>query len=94
MLAFFVLVLTCAESGLIVCHSHLQYGDFRWWWWRSFFSTGTNAIALFIFSVHYLIYKTTITGAFSYLLYFGYTFIITFLFFIATGKGRPRLRED
>lgn len=81
-LALFVLVLTCAESGLIVYHNDLRH----WSWWRSFFSTGINAIALFLFSIHYLIYKTSITGTFSYLLYFGYTFIITFLFFIATGK--------
>ena len=87
MVAFLVLVLTCAESSLIICHSHIQRGDYHWWGWRSFFFTGTNAIAFFIFAIHYLIYKTSITGASSYLLYLGYTFIITFLFFITTGKG-------
>ena len=85
MIAFLLLILTCAETSLVICHFHLQRRDYQWWW-KSFFSTGTNAFAFSIFSVHYLIYKTSITGALSYTLYFGYTFIIAFLFFIMTGK--------
>ena len=49
--------------------------------------SGTTALYLFLFSVHYFIYKTTITGGLSYLLYFGYTFIMVFLFFISTGES-------
>ena len=49
-------------------------------------SLGTTALYLFLFSVHYFVYKTTITGGLSYLLYFGYTFIMVFLFMILTGE--------
>ena len=85
MLAFVVLVVVCMQTSVLLCYFHLCSEDYRWWW-RSFFSTGTTAIYLFLFSLHYFTYKTSITGALSYLLYFGYTFIMVFLFFIMTGK--------
>ena len=63
----------CTHLCLIVtCHSPTH-------------ATGTTALYLFLFSIHYFIYKTSITGSLSYLLYFGYTFIMVSLFFILTG---------
>ena len=90
MLAFVVLVVVCMQTSVLLCYFQLCSEDYRWWW-RSFFSTGTTALYLFLFSLHYLTYKTSITGTLSYLLYFGYTFIIVFLFFIMTGELRHSL---
>lgn len=84
LLAFIVLLVVCAQTAVLLCYFHLCAEDYRWWW-RSFFSTGTTALYLFFFSIHYFVYKTSITGALSYLLFFGYTFIMVFLFFIMTG---------
>lgn len=86
LLAFIVLLVVCAQTAVLLCYFHLCAEDYRWWW-RSFFSTGTTALYLFFFSIHYFVYKTSITGALSYLLFFGYTFIMVFLFFIMTGEG-------
>lgn len=83
-LAFGVLVTVCAQTSVLLCYFHLCSEDYRWWW-RSFFSTGTTAVYLFLFCLHYFVYKTSITGSLSYLLYFGYCFIASFLFFILTG---------
>lgn len=55
---------------------------------------GTTALYLFLFSVHYFVYKTTIIGGLSYLLYFGYTFIMVFLFWILTGEPYPHLGQS
>ena len=85
MLAFLVLVIVCAQTSVLLCYFHLCSEDYRWWW-RSFFSTGTTAFYLFLFSIHYFVYKTSITGTLSYLLYFGYTSIMVFLFFVMTGN--------
>jgi len=84
-LAFVALVVVCMQTSVLLCYLHLRSEDYRWWW-RSFFSTGTTALYLFLFSLHYFAYNTSITGTLGYLLYFGYTFIIVFLFFIMTGK--------
>jgi len=85
MLAFVILVVVCAQTSILLCYFHLCSEDYRWWW-RSFFSTGTTAFYLFLFSIHYFVYKTTITGVLSYLLYFGYTFIAVYLFFLVAGE--------
>ena len=87
MLAFLVLIIVCAQIAVLLCYFHLCAEDYRWWW-HSFFSTGSTAIYLSLFSLHYFVNKTSITGSLSYLLYFGYTFIIVFLFFIMTGERR------
>ena len=84
MLAFLVLLVVCAQTSILLCYFHLCSEDYRWWW-RSFFSTGMTGFYLFLFSVYYFLYKTTITGGLSYILYFGYTFIVVFLFFLMTG---------
>lgn len=84
-LAFVVLLVVCGETSILLCYFHLCTEDYRWWW-RSFFSTGTTSVYLFLFSLHYFFYKTTIVGSLSYLVYFAYTFIIVFLFFIIAGK--------
>ena len=93
MLAFVVLVVVCMQTSILLCYFQLCSEDYRWWW-RSFFSTGTTALYLFLFSLHYLTYKTSITGTLSYLLYFGYTFIIVFLFFIMTGELRHSIFRE
>ena len=87
MLAFLVLVVVCAQTSVLLCYFHLCSEDYRWWW-RSFFSTGTTAFYLFLFSVHYFAYKTTIIGPLFNLslFYLGYIFIIVFLLFIMTGR--------
>ena len=49
---------------------------------------GTTALYLFLFSLHYFVYKTTITGWLSYFVFFGYTFIMVFLFWILCGNNK------
>ena len=84
LLAFIILVVVCLETSILLCYFHLCSEDYRWWW-RSFFSTATTGFYLFLFSLHYFFFKTQIVGSLSYLVYFGYTFIIVFLFSIFTG---------
>lgn len=53
--------------------------------WRSFLTSGFTAFYLFVYCIHYFLTKLTITGTISTLLYFGYTLIMVFLFFLLTG---------
>lgn len=56
------------------------------WWWRSFLTSGFTAFYLFMYCVHYFVTKLEIQDATSTFLYFGYTFIMVFLFFLLSGK--------
>uniref|UniRef100_A0AC34QI71 Transmembrane 9 superfamily member n=1 Tax=Panagrolaimus sp. JU765 TaxID=591449 RepID=A0AC34QI71_9BILA len=83
-LVFIILVITCSEATILLAYFHLCAEDYNWWW-RSFFTSGFTAVYLFIYCVHYFTSKLTITGAISTILYFAYTGIFVFLFFLATG---------
>ncbi|KHN75985.1 Transmembrane 9 superfamily member 2 [Toxocara canis] len=83
-LVFIILIITCSEATILLCYFHLCAEDYHWWW-RSFFTSGFTAVYLFAYCVHYFTAKLTITGAISTILYFSYTSIFVFLFFLATG---------
>jgi len=83
-LVFLILVITCSETTVLLCYFHLCAEDYHWWW-RSFLTSGFTAFYLFIYCVHYFITKLQISGVISTMLYFGYTSIMVFSFFLLTG---------
>jgi len=83
-LVFIILVITCSETTVLLCYFHLCSEDYNWWW-RSFLTSGFTAFYLFLYCVHYFFTKLNIEGITSTLLYFGYTMIMVFLFFLLTG---------
>lgn len=83
-IVYFILIITCSETAVLLCYFHLCTEDYRWWW-RSFLTSGFAAVYFFLYSVHYYWTKLELVGAASTFLYFGYTLIMTFLFFLFTG---------
>lgn len=83
-LVFLILIITCSETTILLCYFHLCAEDYHWWW-RSFLTSGFTAFYLFIYCFHYFVTKLPIQDAASTFLYFGYTLIIVFLFFLLTG---------
>ncbi|XP_045031762.1 transmembrane 9 superfamily member 2 isoform X1 [Daphnia magna] len=83
-LVFIILVITCSETTVLLCYFHLCAEDYHWWW-RSFLTSGFTAFYLFMYCVHYFVTKLEIQDATSTFLYFGYTFIMVFLFFLLSG---------
>lgn len=79
-----ILVATCAEVTIVMCYFQLCAEDYRWWW-RSFFTSGSAAVYLFLYSVMYFYTKLNITAFVSGLLYFGYMSMISITFFFLTG---------
>lgn len=63
----------------------LFFQDYHWWW-RSFLTSGFTAFYLLAYCVHFFMTKLDIEDATSTFLYFGYTFIMVYLFFLLTGK--------
>ncbi|XP_067007315.2 transmembrane 9 superfamily member 2 [Anabrus simplex] len=83
-LVFVILVITCSETTILLCYFHLCAEDYHWWW-RSFLTSGFTAFYLFVYCNHYFVTKLNIEDAASTFLYFGYTLIMVFLFFLLTG---------
>jgi len=83
-LVFIILMITCSETTILLCYFHLCAEDYHWWW-RSFLTSGFTAFYLAIYCVHYFITKLDIGGSASTFLYFGYTSVMVFCFFLLTG---------
>lgn len=83
-LVFLILVITCSETTILLCYFHLCAEDYHWWW-RSFLTSGCTAVYLFVYCCHYFGTKLQIKDGASTFLYFGYTAIMVFLFFLLTG---------
>lgn len=83
-LVFVILVITCAEITIVLCYFQLCSEDYRWWW-RAYFTSGSSAGYLFLYSIFYFWTKLDITRYVPMAMYFGYMAIISYSFFCMTG---------
>ena len=83
-LVFIIVIVTCAEITVVLCYFQLCSEDYRWWW-RSLLTSGSSALYLFLYSIVYFSSRLQIDLIVSTILYFGYMFILSLLFFLATG---------
>jgi len=83
-IVFLILIITCSETTILLCYFHLCAEDYHWWW-RSFLTSGFTAFYLAIYCIHYFITKLDIEGIASTFLFFGYTSVMVFCFFLLTG---------
>ncbi|XP_072967211.1 transmembrane 9 superfamily member 9-like isoform X1 [Typha angustifolia] len=83
-LVFLILIVTCAEITIVLCYFQLCSEDYLWWW-RSYLTSGSSAIYLFLYATFYFFTKLEITKPVSGILYFGYMLIASYSFFVLTG---------
>jgi transmembrane 9 superfamily protein 2/4 len=55
------------------------------WWWRSYLTSGSSAIYLFLYAGFYFFTKLQITKVVSGILYFGYMLLASCAFCVLTG---------
>merc|ERR1712113_1376417 len=84
-LVLVILLVTCTEISIALTYFQLTSEDYRWWW-RSFLSSASSAFYVFLYSILYFSSRLQIEKFVPTLLYFGYMFIISILFFILTGS--------
>ncbi|OIW14971.1 hypothetical protein TanjilG_30690 [Lupinus angustifolius] len=83
-LVFIILIITCAEITVVLCYFQLCSEDYLWWW-RSYLTSGSSALYLFLYATFYFFTKLEITKLVSAVLYFGYMLIASYAFFVVTG---------
>jgi transmembrane 9 superfamily member 2/4 len=59
-------------------------GDHHWWW-RSFCSSGTSGIYVFLYAIYYYFKELQINSLISTLLYFGHMLVLSSIFTLITG---------
>ncbi|KAK4422344.1 Transmembrane 9 superfamily member 8 [Sesamum alatum] len=83
-IVFIILLITCAEIAIVLCYFQLCSEDYLWWW-RSYLTSGSSALYLFLYATFYFFTKLDITKPVSGALYFGYMLIASYAFFVLTG---------
>jgi len=83
-LVLVILVITTAESVMLLCYFHLCSEDYHWWW-RSFLTGTASSLYLFIYAVIFYFKRMEVEGTVNFVLYAGYTLIATLLFGLITG---------
>eukprot|EP00052_Salpingoeca_macrocollata_P014173 m.110923 g.110923 ORF g.110923 m.110923 type:complete len:622 (-) comp19208_c1_seq3:241-2106(-) len=83
-LVFLVLLVSCSEITIVMVYLQLCAEDYKWWW-RSFLMSGGCAIYVFLYSVFYYVQKLHISDGVATLMFFGYSFLMSFAFFLLTG---------
>ncbi|EEC85043.1 hypothetical protein OsI_32361 [Oryza sativa Indica Group] len=83
-LVFVILIITCAEITVVLCYFQLCSEDYMWWW-RSYLTSGSSALYLFLYAAFYFFTKLQITKLVSGILYFGYMLLASLAFFVLTG---------
>ncbi|EYU35328.1 hypothetical protein ABFS82_10G123500 [Erythranthe guttata] len=81
---FLILIVTCAEITVVLCYFQLCSEDYLWWW-RSYLTSGSSALYLFLYAAFYFFTRLNITKPVSGVLYFGYMLIGSYAFFMLTG---------
>lgn len=80
----FILFLTCAEVAILMCYFQLCSENYHWWW-RAFLTAGSSGLYTFIYSILYYTSRFNQVNFASSVLYFGWSTVISLLFFLWTG---------
>jgi transmembrane 9 superfamily protein 2/4 len=85
-LCYFLMILTTAAVTILMTYYLLCSEDYHWHW-RAFLAAGASSIYVFLNACGYLVTKLQLATWTGGVLYLGYSALISFLFFILTGKS-------
>jgi transmembrane 9 superfamily member 2/4 len=84
LIVYLILIVTCAEVTVLLVYYQLCAENHRWWWF-SFFCSGSTAFYTFAYSIFWFHTLEPSRMLLTYLLYFGYMFLISFAMFLVFG---------
>ncbi|CAI5717095.1 unnamed protein product [Hyaloperonospora brassicae] len=84
LLAFVILINTCAEITIVLTYFQLCAEDYNWWW-RSFFVSGACGGYVFLYSTYYFWTRLDVANVIGAMLYFGYMAAISAALSLLTG---------
>lgn len=87
-LCYGLMIVVCAAVTILMVYFLLCSENYNWQW-RSFLAAGMSGGYIFLNCLLYLVTKVRASGLAGIVLYMGYSAIISFLFFILTGKFLP-----
>lgn len=80
-----VMMLVAIEACILAVYWQFVNENHRWWWY-SFISGGSIGLYLFLYCISYFNYLQTSSMFLTYILYFGYSFLMCVGLFLAVGS--------
>ena len=87
-LCYGIMTLTCAAVTILLVYFLLCEENYHWQW-RAFLAAGASAGYVFIYALIYWVNNLSFATFTSAVLYLGYSALLSFLFFVLTGKRYP-----
>lgn len=84
LLVYLIVLITCAEITVLLCYYQLCAENHRWWWF-SFVTSGSVSFYVFAFACIWFKQLESSKIFMTYLLYFGYMFLVSLGVFLITG---------
>jgi transmembrane 9 superfamily member 2/4 len=84
-IVYIILLATCAIISILLVYSQLRAENHRWWW-HPFWCAGSTAALTFSYSIFWFRFLEPPRLVMTYLLYFGYMFLICFYMFLVMGS--------
>lgn len=84
-LCYGLMIITCAAVTILMVYFLLCAENYNWQW-RAFLAAGMSAGYIFLNAMIYWISRVSTGGFAGSVLYIGYSALISFLFFVLTGK--------
>jgi transmembrane 9 superfamily protein 2/4 len=85
-LCYGLMIMTCAAVTVLMVYFLLCAENYNWQW-RAFLAAGTTAGYIFLNALIYWVSKLSLGGFAGSVLYIGYSLLVSFLFFILTGRA-------
>ena len=79
-----ILVLVVCMTTIIVVYFCLNSENYLWQW-TAFYSGGSTALYVFLYSIYYFTFKTSMNGLVQTSFYFGYMFLISLVLGVLCG---------
>jgi len=83
-IVYMILIITCAEVTVLLVYYQLCAENHRWWWY-SFFTAGSTALYMFLYSCFWFKSLEASRMLLTYMLFFGYMFLMCFTMLLVTG---------
>lgn len=84
LLVYAILTMVTICTTIVAVYFVLNSENYHWQW-ISFFSAGSTAGYVFLYSIYYFLYKTQMTGLLQVSYYFGYMSLFCFALFLMCG---------
>lgn len=81
---YILMIITTATVTILLTYFLLCAENYQWQW-RAFFASGACSFYILFQALIYLIYKMSLGGFISYVLYIGYSLLLAFTAFVLTG---------